>query len=483
MPNLAWIAHPDGFIYWYNKRWYEYTGTTLKEMEGWGWQKLHDTKELDNVLKNWKLSLATGDPFEMTFPLKGSNGKFKPFLTRIVPLKDASGKIHHWFGTCTDVSDLSEAKEALSISEERFKATFEHAAVGIAHLDLNGKWLMVNNQLCKIVGYTKEELLKLTFQDITYKPDLELDLKYVNKLQKGRIHSYTIEKRYVKKDKSLVWISLTGSIVKDSNGINKYFIAIIKDITETRKAQEEKQQLELLSRERNELIKISKAKDEFISIASHQLRTPATVVKQYLDLLENGYAGTLSNEQAKFIKIAYNNNERQLHTVNALLKTAQLDAENFTIHRISTDIAALLRGVANESKVSMQIRKQTLHTEGLDKDVKLKIDPVEIKLSINNLLENASKYSHDGKVIYLKLKKLKTKITITVEDKGVGISPENHHRIYEKFARVDNELSDTVTGTGFGLYWVKQIVELHGGSITLKSELHKGSKFIINLPL
>ena len=136
MPQLAWMARPDGHIFWYNQRWYDYTGMAPEEMEGWGWQSVHEAVELPKVLDRWKASIATGVPFEMTFPLRGADGSFRPFLTRVIPLKDATGRVMQWFGTNTDVSELirteealreaKEAAEAANRSKDRFLAVLSH---------------------------------------------------------------------------------------------------------------------------------------------------------------------------------------------------------------------------------------------------------------------------------------------------------------------------------------------------------------------
>ena len=105
IPQLAWMARPDGHIYWYNRRWYEYTGTTPEQMEGWGWQEVHDPEVLPTVLERWKASIAGGEPFDMVFPLRGADGRFRPFLTRVVPVRGEDGGVAHWFGTNTDIAD------------------------------------------------------------------------------------------------------------------------------------------------------------------------------------------------------------------------------------------------------------------------------------------------------------------------------------------------------------------------------------------
>ena len=119
MPQLAWIARADGFVYWYNRQWYEYTGMTPEQLEGWGWQSVHDPQVLPTVLDQWKGSIATGQPFEMIFPLKGEDGAFRPFLTRGLPLRDPQGRVVQWLGTSTDVTEIKRAEDALQkLNEE-----------------------------------------------------------------------------------------------------------------------------------------------------------------------------------------------------------------------------------------------------------------------------------------------------------------------------------------------------------------------------
>src|SRR4051794_30000571 len=157
----------------------------------------------------------------------------------ISPLRNSEGTI---IGASTIARDLTESKlaeDALRESEERFRATFEQAAVGIAHVGLGGEWLRVNQKLCDIVGYPREELLNLTFKDITYPNDLDRDVECLRWMLDGRTDTYSTEKRYVRKGGSLVWISLTTSLVRDLSGELKYFISVIEEITERKRVEEE----------------------------------------------------------------------------------------------------------------------------------------------------------------------------------------------------------------------------------------------------
>ncbi|MDB5340343.1 MAG: luxQ 5, partial [Planctomycetaceae bacterium] len=129
IPQLAWMAQPDGYISWYNRRWYEYTGKSREELEGWGWKSVHDPEMLPAVLERWRESLATGEPFDMIYPLRDRDGEFRPFLTRVNPLRDPHGRIIYWFGTSTDISDIKRMEEALRDADRRkdeFLATLAH---------------------------------------------------------------------------------------------------------------------------------------------------------------------------------------------------------------------------------------------------------------------------------------------------------------------------------------------------------------------
>ena len=145
IPQLAWIANADGYIFWYNQRWYDYTNRTPEDMEGWGWQSVHDPKLLPNVLKKWKSSIANEKPFEMVFPLLGKDGKFRSFLTKVLPLFNDAGELIQWFGTNTEITELQKTEQALKESEKRFKLALKNAPVTITSQNLEGIYTYAYN--------------------------------------------------------------------------------------------------------------------------------------------------------------------------------------------------------------------------------------------------------------------------------------------------------------------------------------------------
>ena len=122
MPAMCWMADAEGSIFWYNHRWYDYTGSTFEQMEGWGWQLVHDPETLPKVMEQWQGSIETGEPFEMTFPLKGADGTFRQFLTRVAPLRETDGRVYRWLGVNTDITEERRSSEL----REQFMAVLGH---------------------------------------------------------------------------------------------------------------------------------------------------------------------------------------------------------------------------------------------------------------------------------------------------------------------------------------------------------------------
>jgi two-component system, sensor histidine kinase and response regulator len=231
-----------------------------------------------------------------------------------------------------------------------------------------------------------------------------------------------------------------------------------------------------------QLIELNRSKDEFIALASHQLRTPATAVKQYLGLLLEGYGGFLNEQQLLFVQTAYNSNERQLGIVNEILRVAQLDLEKISLHPLHTNLTKLVESVVQDFKPQFDNRRQPLAYQKPHKPLHANVDYEFFRMALGNIIDNATKYTPEGKAVTIRAGTADGRATISVEDEGVGIAPEDHGKLFKKFSRIDNPLSVSVGGTGLGLYWASEIIRLHGGMLSAQSELNKGTTFIISLP-
>lgn len=231
------------------------------------------------------------------------------------------------------------------------------------------------------------------------------------------------------------------------------------------------------------LIGLNQAKDEFISVASHQLRTPATGVKQYLGMLIEGMLGEVPDSQKAVLEKAYESNERQLKIVSDLLKVARVDAGKVMLKKAKTDINQLMAEVVREEAEITKPRKQAIRfipKKGVP--AVAHVDRDTVRMVFENLIDNASKYSNEGAAIDVRVKTSRHSVTVQITDEGVGIDAEDLDRLFEKFSRIHNPLSMQAGGSGLGLYWAKKIIDLHNGTIEVRSKLNKGTAFVIDLP-
>lgn len=229
-------------------------------------------------------------------------------------------------------------------------------------------------------------------------------------------------------------------------------------------------------------IELNKTKDEFISLASHQLRTPATGVKQYLGMVLQGMAGEVPPAQLKFLEKAYESNERQLTIVSDLLKVAQVDAGKVHIRKRPTNVVELIQDVAKEQAETFASRGQSLTVETSTDAITAHVDAAKIRMVFENLIDNASKYTTHDKRVIVRVSEDPRDVRVDVIDEGVGIAPEDIDKLFEKFSRVYNHLSTEVGGTGLGLYWAKNIIDLHGGIIKVESTPGEGTTFSVIVP-
>ncbi len=233
----------------------------------------------------------------------------------------------------------------------------------------------------------------------------------------------------------------------------------------------------------DELVELNRAKEDFISIASHQLRTPATGVKQYLGMVVEGFVGEVPEAQLNLLNQAYRSNERQLRIISDLLKVAQVDSGKMKLHPTLVRIDELLNEVIDEQRGTLANRSQTIDFVKAAKKVPaIHFDSDAIRMVVENIVDNASKYSPEGSTIMVEVGQDSHMLSVSVHDTGVGIEEQDLPRLFEKFTRFDNPLSTKVGGSGLGLYWAKRIVDMHGGRIDYRPNQPSGSVFTILLP-
>ncbi|MDP4144727.1 MAG: PAS domain S-box protein [Bacillota bacterium] len=438
-------------------------------------------KEMINILSR----ISSGDKishFESTRMRK--DGVIINISATFSPIFDSQGII---VGVSTIARDITQHKimeEAHRESEERFRAAFEHAAIGIALVSLDGRWLKVNQALCSIVGYSEKELLEINFQMITHPDDLEKDLNYVGKLLRGEIKSFNMEKRYIHKKGQNIWILLSGSLVRDCKGNPLYFIGEIQDISKRKQAEKELQKKnEELRIQRAEAIEANRLKGQFLANMSHELRTPLNSIIGFTTRVIRKCEKLLPPRQLENLLIVKKESYHLLDLINSLLDYSKLEAGKMELYLNEFDLLNVIKEVETIIKIMSEEKNVKYIGQFGPMDNMLMVsDSTKIRQILINILSNAFKYSEKGTVI-LSVDKDDKLYRISIQDNGIGIAPEDIENIFDEFRQIDGSCTRKVGGTGLGLSITKKFVEMLNGSIEVVSALGEGSCFTIYLPI
>ncbi len=356
IPQLAWIARGDGHIVWYNRRWYDYTGTTAEQMEGWGWQIVHDPTVLPAVLDRWRASLATGEPFEMEFPLKGADGQLRPFLTRVAPLRDASGQVVQWFGTNTDVTDqrrIAEEREHLLASERTARTEAERA---------------------------------------------------------------------------------------------------------------------------------STMKDEFLATLSHELRTPLNAILGWAQILSQGDRPVEHLRDG--LRTIERNARAQAQIIEDLLDMSRIIGGKVRLDLQRIELSELVQATMETIAPSASTKGIRIHAAVEPRCGPVSGDPARLQQVLWNLLSNAVKFTPKGGQVQVVLGRTESHVEIAIADTGQGIEPEFLPFVFDRFRQADASATRRHGGLGLGLSIVKQLVELHGGTVQASSPgAGRGTTVTVSLPV
>jgi PAS domain S-box-containing protein len=392
------------------------------------------------------------------------------------PMLSPDGEFHGSVAVLEDITEKRKAAEALRESEERFRDTFEQAAVGIAHVDLDGRWIRVNERLCEVTGYPREELLRLTFQQITHPADLETDLAHLRRLVSGVIDSYSIEKRYIRKDGGSVWVELTVSLIRASDGTPKYLIGVIEDITARREAQEETQ----LARAEAEAA--SRAKSQFLAVMSHELRTPLTGIIGYADILGSGIWGEITEQQREQVSRIKAGAWHLVSVIEEILTFSRSEAGREDLRLELVDVARIAREGAELLEPQAEMKSVALRVRIPDSPVEIMTDGRKVRQIILNLVGNAVKFTDSGEV-ELSTERSAEWVVFRVRDTGPGIPSDQLERIFEPFTQLDQSHTRIKGGTGLGLTVSRKLAQLLGGDVTVESNpATAGSVFSVRLP-
>lgn len=457
MPQIVWTSLPDGTINYYNKQWYDYTGFDKNLIGDQSWEPILHPEDVENCKNNWYSAVTSGEPYEMEYRFKDrfNEGNYRWFLGRALPIKDDYGKVVKWIGTCTDITDLKANEEAFKNSENqiRFLANSVPQMVWTATKD--GQLDYVNQRTIDFHGCSLEEIIGDKWQNSIHPDDLPHCIKiWEHSLKTGNIHQ--VEMRIKNFEGKYIWYLARAIPYYVDGEIIKWF-GTSTDID----LQKKNEQL----------------KDEFISIASHELKTPLTTVKGYLQLLQKIQSG--NSKEHIFIKKCLDNLFKLETLVKDLLDTSKINSNKITFNFTAFQYHELIKELL-ESLQATHINHQFI-IQNLP-EVMLTADVLRIEQVLNNFISNGIKYSPTDNRILIDVQIRDNEVITCIQDYGIGIAKENHEKLFDKFYRVDHS-SLKYQGMGLGLYISSEIIRKHQGKLWIDSDLNKGTKIYFSLPI
>ncbi len=369
------------------------------------------------------------------------------------------------------VKDLEKARHSIEEEKNKSESILQNVGDGVLALSKDRKFIACNGAASEILDLPKEEIIgsdldsiiKLKYIKLAEKEDQSNPIRKSIDLGKVVVTG-TGEFALITKKKKEIPVTITATPLKDPNDGIHGGVVVIKDVT---KEQE-----------------IDKMKSEFVSVASHQLRTPLSASKWFLEMLINQEAGKVNKEQLEYLDHTYKSNERMIALVNDLLNVSRIESGTIAIEPIPTDIDGMIKSVIFELTPKVKEKKLKVVYNGLKGGIpQIKIDPKLIRQVFQNLLSNAVKYTNEDGQAGVRVKKDKKYLTFEVFDTGVGIPKAQQPKVFKKFFRADNVITLQTEGTGLGLYVAKSVVDASGGKIWFKSTEGKGTSFFFSLPL
>ncbi len=486
--QFAWVADPTGWISWYNQRWYEYTGTTFEEMQGWGWEKVHHPDHLDRVVKKWRQAHATGEPWEDTFPLRGHDGAYRWFLSRALPIRDAGGRILRWFGTNTDITELRETQASLRESEERLRLAQQAGKIGAFEWNMKTGVNTWTEELETMYGLPPGGFpgTQGAWESFVHSEDRPHALERV-KHSIDTNEPGEAEFRVVWPDGSTHWVAGRWQIFNDETGSPRCLTGVNIDITARKQAEDALRERDraltsVNNALKNQAIALADANHElekFSYSVSHDLRAPLRTIDAFSRILEEDHGPHMDENARRSLSIVRKAVGQAGELIDDLLELSKLNRQGMTVRVVN--MADLAREAADDLRIMQEGRQINLTIGDLPP---CQGDSRFLKIVWVNLLTNAFKYTKNQSESRIEVGWMpddsSTEMVIYyVKDNGIGFNMKYAHKLFGVFQRLHRQ--EDFEGTGVGLAVVQRIVHRHDGRVWAEAKVDGGATFFVSL--
>jgi PAS domain S-box-containing protein len=516
MPQIVWTARPDGYLDYYNQRWFEYTGMTLEQTQGWGWQPVLHPEDVEHCLKRWAKAVETGEAYEIEYRFRrASDGSYRWHLGRGVPMRDESGAIIKWFGTATDIDDRKRAEESLRFiaqASEMLASSldYETTLMSVAQLAVPrlADWCVVHiieedgslQQLA--AAHTDESKLEMLrelnhlypsgldtahgyrFVVQSGKPELipEITDSLLAEVSRDERHLELLRNLGLKSALCVPLIArgrtlgaITFATAESGRAYNASSLALAEDLAHRASNAVDNARLY------QEAQRANRTKEDFLATLSHELRTPLTPILGWVHMIRHGMLKDEDLERG--LAIVEKNSQSLTRLINDLLDMSAILSGKMRIEKLPVPLNAVVKEAVETVRPLAQARSINLETQFYEDDqVIINGDRTRLVQIFWNILANAVKFSADGSRVRVTCEAERREARVTIEDDGLGIAPEFLPHVFERFRQADSSKTRTHGGLGIGLALVKSFVETHGGSVTAESSgLGLGSRFVVRL--
>jgi len=481
IPQLAWIANRDGLIFWYNQRWYDYTGTNFAQMQSWGWREIHHPDHRDRVVSKMQKAFETGEPWEDTFPLKGKDGQYRWFLSRALPIRDEAGQVVRWFGTNTDVTEQRAWEERVRRSEQRFRTVLDASTAIIWNMAASGGFEWPQPRWTTFTGQAFEDARGTGWVEAIHPDDRAQTLAAWRHAVETRSR-YEIEHRVRRADGAWCTMEAHAVPILSEDGTVAEWIGTHADVTERKEAEAAMQAA------RDEAEEANRAKSTFIANMSHELRTPLSAIIGYSEMLQeeledSGDADGLGGD----IRKIESNARHLLSLINDVLDLSKIESGKMEIFAETFDVAEMAGSVAATVQALIEKRGNTLAVNLAPDLGAMHSDVTKVRQILLNLLGNAAKFTERGSITLSAERRSgpggKDWLAFRVSDSGIGMTEEQLAKLFQRFQQADASTTRRFGGTGLGLSITKAFSAMLGGEVDVESTPGQGSAFTVRLPV
>lgn len=466
MPQMAFTADRLGNMTYFNQQWTEFFGKNIDILMAWQKAEIIHPEDLKRTIDRWTHSVQTGDSYQIEYRLKRFDGEFRWHLGRAVPLRDSKGLIIQWVGTNTDIHSQKEIES----HQTRLLQVLESSSDFIGIADIQGHGIYLNRAGQLMLGLDDGQQAE-TILDCFMEEDREY-VKTVILPTTAKEGKWVGDFRFRNfKTGKPIWVHYNSFVTRDEKtGLATGYATVSRDITE-------------LKQKEIKLEEALKARDHFLSIASHELKTPLTSLKLQSQLTLRNITAKKEMTYDKILAMAIQNNElvdRLTHLIDDMLDVSRINTGKLRLNLTRQEMGDIVREVVFRMGVLFEAAGLELPSIKVEEKFFGEWDRFRLEQVVGNLLTNAIRYGR-GKGVGINISGDKQQVILAVSDEGYGISKDDQKRIFERFERAIN--SSEVSGLGLGLFISREIVEAHGGKIWVESEVDHGSTFFISLPL